>query len=195
VPTKLGMNLIDMTDSHFSSVINTTYTAAMEGKLDDISEGKLDKLKELKAFYKEFEPLIKKAKDEYESKREKPIMTDKLCVKCGKTMLLRTGKFGQFYACSGYPKCKHTEKFVDPNAAQQPAPQKQPVVSTGHTCPVCNEGQLVQRISTKGKSAGSKFYACNKFPKCKTTFNEEAFIAQFGKPKDGYTPDSTDSDL
>jgi DNA topoisomerase-1 len=197
VPTKLGMNLIDMTDSHFTGIINTTYTAEMETKLDDISEGKLDKLKELKAFYKEFEPLIKKAKDEYESKKEKPIMTDKVCVKCSKPMLLRTGKFGQFYACSGYPKCKHTEKFIDPNAA--PAAPKAPAVDTGVVCPVCNEGHLVERTSTKGKSAGSKFYACNKFPKCKTTFSAEKFAADFGavtpqaSPK--FTSESTDSDL
>jgi DNA topoisomerase-1 len=196
VPTKLGMNLIDMTDSHFSTIINTTYTAEMETKLDEIAEGKLDKVEQLKEFYGEFEPLIKKAKNEYESKKEKPIMTDKVCAKCGKPLLLRNGKFGQFYACSGYPKCKHTEKFVDPNAA--PAAPKAPAVDTGVVCPVCNEGHLVQRTSTKGKSAGSVFFACNKFPKCKTTFSADKFAAEFGvvpPAPANFTPESTDSDL
>jgi DNA topoisomerase-1 len=176
IPTQKGIEVINMLVQYFSTIINSTYTAQMEGKLDEISEGKAEKLEELKKFYTEFEPLVLKAFREFENGREKPIMTDKLCPKCGANMVLRTGKYGQFYACSKYPKCKTTEPFADPN--KKPA-EKAPVQDTGHTCPVCNEGKIVKRVSKSGKNAGSVFYACNAFPKCKTTFNEKDFLAKF----------------
>jgi DNA topoisomerase-1 len=177
-PTDKGILVVQMLDKYFDTIINTTYTAQMEDKLDQIAEGKLEKLTQLKEFYDSFEPLVLKAHREVNKDKEKPQMTDKLCAKCAAPMVIRSSKFGQFYACSKFPKCKHTEKMegaVQANATPTVAP-----VSTGKTCPVCNEGQLVKRIAKTGKSAGSSFYACNKFPKCKTTYNEEQYVAQFG---------------
>jgi len=177
-PTDKGILVVQMLDKYFDTIINTTYTAQMEDKLDQIAEGKLEKLTQLKEFYNSFEPLVLKAHREVNKDKEKPQMTDKLCAKCAAPMVIRSSKFGQFYACSKFPKCKHTEKMegaVQANATPTVAP-----VSTGKTCPVCNEGQLVKRIAKTGKSAGSSFYACNKFPKCKTTYNEEQYVAQFG---------------
>lgn len=194
VPTDKGIELIQMLDKYFSaSVLDIKYTAGLEKKLDEIAEGKAVKLEQLKEFYKDFEPLVLKAHREFENGREKPVMTDKVCPKCGANLLIRTGKYGQFYACSKYPKCKHTEPYVDPNKPVEEKPQvEQPSVI--HTCPVCNKGQIVKKIARTGKSAGSFFYACNQFPKCKTTFNEQEYAAKFLGATQGFSDLSTDSE-
>jgi DNA topoisomerase-1 len=174
VPSEKGIAVSKMLSEHFGTVINTSYTADLEQKLDDIAEGKTEKLSEIKTFYSGFEPLIKKAMKEIE--REKPVMTENKCQKCSSPMVIRKGKFGEFLACSRYPQCKHTEKIV-----KEGAPTPQPVVDTGVICPVCKEGHLIEKTSTKGKSAGSKFVACNKFPKCKTTYSIEQFNSEIKK--------------
>jgi DNA topoisomerase I len=193
-PTQKGIEVIQMLTKYFNeSILDPKYTAELEKKLDNIAEGKSIKLTELKEFYTKFEPLILKAFREFENGREKPTMTDKLCPKCNSNLLLRTGKFGQFYACSKYPKCKHTEPFVDPN---KPVVEK-PVIEqpqTLHTCPVCNKGQLIRRIASKGKAAGSTFYACNQYPKCKTTFNEQEYSVKFLGVQPEFSDVSTDTE-
>jgi DNA topoisomerase-1 len=75
---------------------------------------------------------------------------DEVCDKCGLPMLLKTGRFGRFIACSGYPKCKHTKPLND---------------GTGMGCPQCGEGQTVKRRGKRGRS----FYACDKYPACDFT--------------------------
>jgi DNA topoisomerase I len=199
VPTDKGISVSKMLSEYFSMIVNTTYTAQLEQQLDDIAEGKADKLIQIKTFYTAFDPLVKKAQKELV--REKPTMTDKKCPKCGAPLVIRKGKFGEFLACSKYPKCKYTEKIVpqgaastDPNAqGAAPAVAPQPVVDTGIICKVCGKGHLVERTAKTGKSAGSKFYACNAFPKCKTTYSQEQFTLEFGK-KAEFSDMSTDSD-
>jgi len=172
VPTEKGIAVSKMLVENFSSIVNNKYTAELEKQLDDIADGKSDRLTQVKSFYEAFEPLVKKALKEII--REKPEEVDKKCPKCGANLVIRKGKFGDFYACSKYPKCKHTEKII---AESESALQ----VETGeiHKCPVCGIGDLVKRISKTGKSAGSVFYACNKYPACKTTYNLEQYNAQF----------------
>jgi len=194
IPTEKGIEVIQMLKQYFNeSVLDAKYTAELEKKLDDIAEGKLIKLNELKTFYGQFEPLVLKAHREFENGREKPVMTDKLCPKCQANLVIRTGKFGQFYACSKYPKCKHTEPFIDPN---KPALEKvvieQPKIL--HTCPACNKGQLIKRLASKGKAAGSSFYACNQYPKCKTTFTEQDYAEKFLGIQTGFSDVSTDTE-
>jgi DNA topoisomerase I len=194
IPTEKGIEVIQMLSKYFNdSILDSKYTAELEKTLDSIADGKSVKLTELQKFYKDFEPLVLKAFREFENGREKPVMTDKVCPKCSANLLIRTGKFGQFYACSKYPKCKHTEPFLDPT---KPAPEK-PVVEQPkvlHTCPVCNKGQLIRRIASKGKSAGSSFYACNQYPKCKTTFTEQEYAEKFLGVQNGFSDVSTDTE-
>ena len=77
-----------------------------------------------------------------------PEMTDLKCEKCGAKMLIRQGKFGKFYACSAFPKCRNT-KALDQD--------------TGVVCPQCGHGKIVAKKTKSRKT----FYACDQYPNCK----------------------------
>ena len=158
-PTKQGILTSKKLEEYFSKVINIKYTADMEQNLDYISEGKKDWTEELTKFYQEYMPLVEEA----EKKMEKiyPVFLEETCPQCGSPLVIRNGRFGEFSACSAFPKCRYIKKVETEEA-----------VSTGIKCPNCTEGVLVERISKKGRSKGTKFYACNRYPKCKTTFSE-----------------------
>lgn len=100
-PTEKGMENIEFLDSHFSNLINVKYTSEMENSLDLIASGKLDYLSFLKGFYDNLEQSVKKVFKED---------NNKICPKCGKQLVLRKGKYGVFYGCSGFPGCNHIEK-------------------------------------------------------------------------------------
>ena len=103
VPTDVGMNLIDFTDKNFPDIFNVEYTRAMEKDLSDIAEGKAKYLESLKTFHAYIEESAKKVLGATSS--------DKVCSKCGKPMVIRKGRYGPFYACSGYPECKNIESI------------------------------------------------------------------------------------
>jgi DNA topoisomerase I len=189
--TEKGLQVNDLLVKYFNEIINTTYTADMESKLDQISEGKVDKLKELKAFYDLFAPLVLTANKEANKDKPKPQETDEICPTCGAKLVIRKGRFGDFYACSRFPHCKYTGKIGE---AQKSAEPKVPAIDTGVKCPTCGEGKLVERIAKTGVNAGSKFYACNRFPKCKTTINEQDFITKYKGLKTKFSKLSTDND-
>lgn len=158
VPTDQGKLTSEQLDLFFSSIINVQYTADMETKLDKIAEGKLVWYEELKDFYEDFAPLIENARDNMV--KIYPKMTDEICPICGLPLFIRRGPFGEFTACSGYPHCKFIKKA-----------EKKEVVRTGVICPVCGEGEIVERVSGRGRSKGATFYACDRYPKCKTTYS------------------------
>ena len=158
IPTDQGKLTSEQLDLFFSNIINVQYTADMETKLDKIAEGKLIWYEELKDFYEEFAPLIENARDNMV--KIYPKMTDEICPTCGLPLFIRRGPFGEFTACSGYPHCKFIKKA-----------EKKEVVKTGVICPVCGEGEIVERVSGRGRSKGVTFYACDRYPKCKTTYS------------------------
>jgi DNA topoisomerase-1 len=158
IPTEQGRITSEQLDSFFHEIINVKYTANMEKILDDISEGKRIWHNELRKFYDKFAPLIEHARDNMIRIYPKP--TDEICPTCGLPLLIRRGPFGEFTACSGYPKCKFIKK----------TPKKDDV-KTGVVCPICQEGEIVERVANRGRSKGKLFYACNRYPKCKTTFS------------------------
>lgn len=166
VPTAQGRLTTEQLELFFISIINAKYTAEMESILDKIAEGKVVWYEELKKFYDVFVPLLENARDNMV--RIYPKMTDEICPVCGLPLLIRRGPFGEFTACSGYPHCKFIKK------KEKPAP-----VSTGVICPVCKEGEIVERISARGRSKGAKFYACSRFPECKTTYSGIPIPDQF----------------
>lgn len=158
IPTDQGKLTSSKLDEYFSKVINIKYTADMEEALDKISEGNLVWYEELKTFYNDFKPLLDYASDNMV--RMYPIITDELCPECGSQLLIRNGRFGEFIACSNFPKCHYTAKKEIP----------EPPVYTDVKCPNCENGIIVERISKRGRSKGQKFYACDQYPTCKSTY-------------------------
>ena len=158
VPTTQGMLTSEQLELFFNSIINVKYTADMETTLDKIAEGDAVWFEELRKFYDIFAPLIENARDNMV--KLYPKITDEFCPDCGLPLFIRRGPFGEFTACSGYPHCKYIKK----------TPKKEPV-KIGVTCPICNNGEVVERTSNRGRSKGALFYACSLFPKCKATFS------------------------
>ena len=157
-PTKQGMLTSDKLTEFFSSVINVKYTADMEVILDDIAEGEKVWSDEIRKFFNDFIPLVKEADEKMP--KIYPIFLDELCPQCGSPLVMRNGRFGEFPACSGFPKCR----YIKPKEVVEPK-------QTGIKCPNCEEGYIVERVSKKGRSAGQTFYACDQYPKCKTTYS------------------------
>lgn len=158
VPTEQGRLTSEQLDTYFSSIINVQYTANMELTLDKIAEGKAVWYDELQDFYDRFSPLVENARDNMP--KLYPKLTNEFCPECGLPLLIRRGPYGEFTACSGYPHCKYIKKA-----------EKKEVVTTGVVCPVCGEGEIVERVSGRGRSKGATFYACSRYPKCKATFS------------------------
>ena len=147
IPTEIGFIVNDLLEKHFPEIVDIKFTAYLEEDLDKVAHGKQNWVKLLKDFYKPFkENLDKKYKKVEKKKLEEP--TDKICPDCGKNMVIKLGRFGKFYACPGFPECKHTEPIIH---------------STGVKCPQCKKGDLIERKTRKGKT----FYSCSKYPKCK----------------------------
>lgn len=148
-PTNLGMVVSDLMVEYFDKIVDVKFTAGLEKQLDEIGAGKRGWVDTIKDFYKDFDKLYKKAEDSLEGKRVKvpDEETDVICDKCGRKMVVKSGRFGKFLACPGYPECKNTK----------PMPEDE----VKHPCPKCG-GKLVKKTSKKGK----KFYGCSNYPEC-----------------------------
>ena len=146
-PTEMGFTVTDMLVEHFPDIVDVTFTAEMEEKLDHIAEGKAEWVPTIRAFY---EPFEKHLETKYETVEKQTVeeTTDEICEKCGKPMVVKNGRFGKFIACSGFPDCRNTKQL--------------PENTLGIKCPSCKEGDLIQRRSKRGKI----FYGCSAYPKC-----------------------------
>lgn len=111
-PTDQGILTSDELDKFFKDIINIDYTAEMESNLDKVSEGNYDKLSILKTFYEMFIPMIENAK--VNMKKIQPVMLDETCPECGSQLVIRKSKYGEFIACSGFPKCRYIKKEEAP---------------------------------------------------------------------------------
>lgn len=147
VPTELGKHVNAILVDRFSDIMDVEFTARMEDELDEIEKGRVSWTKVLKEFYEPFIVDLNKAHNELERTPLRPVETDHKCPKCGKMLVIRSGRYGQFLACSGFPNCKHTEPLITDVKCPKPG---------------CG-GILVQRRSKKGKT----FYGCSNYPKCK----------------------------
>ena len=148
-PTELGATLTALLKERFPKIVNVKFTAQMEDSLDEIGKGELDYVTLLRGFYDEFESTLTKVKDEMKNVKIEleEDKTDIPCEKCGRMMVIKTGRYGRFLACPGYPECKNAKPLV---------------AETGGYCPKCGE-KLVQR---KSKKSGRVFYGCSAWPKC-----------------------------
>ena len=151
VPTKLGRLVNVFLVKYFSKFINVDFTAMMEKELDQIGSGDLQWREVMSQFWKGFKPILDDVSAHAESMKPAPELIGEKCPECGKDLVLRRGRFGEFIACSGFPDCRYTRKIVK---------------TTGIKCPKCGEGELVRRRSTKGKAKGRFFYGCSRYPEC-----------------------------
>ena len=161
-PTELGVTVNDLLVKHFPDILDIGFTAAMESKLDEVENGSVDKVQLLRDFYGPFDASIALAHEQMERVKPVQVETEFLCPKCGKMMMLRKSKFGEFLGCSGYPKCK-TVLNVDGTEREAEA-KAEPVVSD-QVCPKCGK-PLYEREGRFGK-----FLGCSGYPKCKTIVN------------------------
>ncbi len=160
-PTEVGFETTDKLQEFFSNIINVKYTAKMETELDEVAEAKYDSKKILTDFYQDFEPLVQQAFKGMEKKE--PDKTGEVCPECGSDMVKRKGKYGEFEACSNYPKCKYIKKQAKKVIEVMP-------------CPKC-DGKIIEKRTKRGKI----FYGCSNYPKCD--------FASWDKPVEGKCPE------
>lgn len=173
-PTELGCLVNELLVESFPNILNIKFTAQMEDDLDKIEEGKLGWVDALKSFYEPFNREFQEAKIKMRNvKKEREEITDIACELCGKPMIVKWGRKGEFLACSGFPKCKNSMNFKRSESGEvQPitplskeekgaeAPSQ-----TGISCEKCGK-QMVIRSGKRGE-----FLACPEYPRCMNTKN------------------------
>ncbi len=146
VPTELGFTVNDLLVEHFPTVFDVGFTARMEEGLDKIAAGDQDWVQLLKDFYEPFSHMLKAAEENMPDRRVPDQSAGETCELCGAPMVIKTGRYGKFIACSNYPKCKNTKPYLE---------------KIGVSCPECG-ADLVVRRTRKGKI----FYGCSRYPQC-----------------------------
>ncbi len=147
VPTWLGATVNEVMNKHFPNIVDTGFTAGMERELDDVEEGRRSWTEFLHGFYGDFKETMKKAETEM-NRVQKPLEEmEETCPDCGRNLVIRTGRFGRFISCSGFPECSYRRSVVN---------------KTGAICPLC-QGDLVERKTRQKKRV---FYGCGNYPTC-----------------------------
>lgn len=161
--TPLGEATVELMKKNFPKIVDYKFTANMETDIDKIASGDDTFEAVMVDFYGDFAKTLEKAQSKIsENKVELPVEeSDIICDKCGKRMIIKSGRFGKFAACPGYPECKNTKPLAKDGTSA--APEKEEPEKTDIKCPECG-GEVVIRKSRYGK-----FYACLSFPKCKYT--------------------------
>ncbi len=144
--TELGSIVNHIISDYFESVVDINFTAQMEESLDHVEEGKKQWKQVIGNFYVDFVPLVEKAMDELEKVKLEDEVTDVICEKCGRNMVLKYGRFGKFYACPGFPECKNAKPYFEAIEA---------------FCPKCG-GQIQIKKTKKGRV----YYGCENAPEC-----------------------------
>lgn len=147
-PTLLGRTINDLMMQEFPDIVDVTFSAGMEKNLDKVENGGTDWRETIDAFYKGFAAALEKAEKDMEGKKIKvpDEETDEICEKCGRKMVIKTGRYGKFLACPGFPECTNTKRLVK---------------DTGGKCPKCG-GRMLLRKSAKGRV----YYGCENYPNC-----------------------------
>lgn len=160
-PTPLGEITTELMKNNFADVVDYEFTAQMEEKLDDIENGMSDVISVLNKFYSGFEQnLIQAEKSVAKGDIQIPIEeTDIACEKCGRTMVIKSGRYGKFAACPGYPECKNTKPLSPDGSAVDPSKLEK----TDVKCDLCGS-DMIMKTGRYGN-----FLACSKYPECKNT--------------------------
>ena len=155
IPTKLGIVVNDLLIAHFPDIMDIGFTARVEKELDEIAEGEREWIPVLKDFYYPFAEMVSRAKREAQRVPRNLIdeESDEVCEQCERPMVIKSGRFGKFLSCSGFPSCRNSRPL-----------------RIGVGCPEC-DGDLVER---RGKGKGSKiFFGCSNYPNCSFVVNRK----------------------
>jgi DNA topoisomerase-1 len=159
-PSELGVLVNKLLVESFPEVLDVAFTARMEEELDKVEEGLMPWVEVIRDFYAPFSKSLEKAQADMQDFKAEQVPTDIVCEKCGKPMLVKWGRNGQFLACSGYPDCKNTKPFIrNENGEVQEAAEE----TTDELCPKCQSPMMIKR------GRFGKFLACSKYPDCKYT--------------------------
>ncbi|MBU2575980.1 type I DNA topoisomerase [Patescibacteria group bacterium] len=159
-PTDIAFLVIDILVEHFPKIVDYKFTARMEDELDEIAEGKLDWEKAISEFYEPFKKNLMEKTKTLDKKNLTEEKTDEKCGKCGKEMIIKTGRFGRFLACTGYPECKNTKPLGEDGEPEE-------VETTNEKCEKCGAAMQVKH------GRYGKFLGCSKYPDCKGIKNIE----------------------
>jgi len=150
-PSELGVIVNNLLCQYFPDIVNIEFTARMEDELDEIAHEKHEWVSVIQDFYTPFEQSVARASEQMERVKLPEQLTEEVCPQCGKPMAVKTGRYGKFLACSGYPECKYTKSFQ---------------IKTGASCPECGS-EMVERINKKKRT----FYGCSNYPNCRFATN------------------------
>jgi DNA topoisomerase-1 len=145
-PTEIGEAVNDLLAEHFRDIVDLKFTASLESDLDKVEEEGADWVGVLRRFYDKFSVELAEAERKLPKFEQRDEPTDEICPNCGRPMVIKTGRFGKFISCSGYPECKTTRPILK---------------DTGAKCPK-DGGMIVERKSRRGRT----FYGCANYPKC-----------------------------
>ncbi|HGA2134138.1 TPA: type I DNA topoisomerase [Streptococcus agalactiae] len=149
-PTELGEIVNSLIVEFFPDIVDVTFTAEMEGKLDEVEIGKEQWQKIIDEFYKPFEKELAKAETEMEKIQIKDEPAGFDCELCGSPIVIKLGRYGKFYACSNFPECHNTKAITK---------------EIGVICPICQKGQVIERKTKRNRI----FYGCDRYPECEFT--------------------------
>lgn len=155
VPTDIAFVVTELLEKNFPEIVDSNFTSSMEKNLDEIAENKKNWQELLKEFYVPFDEKVSDGKKSIKSQKV-ATPTGEKCPKCGSDLLLRKGRFGEFVACSAFPKCKYTK-----NIKEEINKEQKELIKIDVKCPECG-GDIIERNSRRGK-----FFGCGNYPKCK----------------------------
>ena len=172
IPNEIAFSMIGVLEEHFSNIVDSEFTSHLEEKLDEIALDKADWQKVLSDFYYPFMEKISAGKTGIKSLKTATPIGEK-CPECGSELVLRKGRYGEFIACSNFPKCKYSRNVAKDNeksaetGTTTAAKPKRELKKLDVPCPKCG-GEIVERFSRRGK-----FYGCANYPKCDFISNYE----------------------
>ncbi|EAH9505313.1 type I DNA topoisomerase [Campylobacter coli] len=171
IPSEVAFSVTEVLEKNFSDIVDSKFTSNLENTLDEIAEDKANWQETLKEFYYPFMRKVEEGKTKIASQKTVTKLGEN-CPDCGGELAIRKGRFGEFVACLNFPKCKYSRnlKNESKNEAEVSA-SKAKAKGIGIVCPSCKEGEIVERLSKRGK-----FYGCSAYPKCN-------FISKY-KPSD-----------
>ena len=152
-PKEIAFLVNDLLVKHFPIIVDYEFTAHMEDDLDLIAEGKQKWVPIISEFYKPFKENLMQKEKEISKKELTEEATEKICEKCGSPMIIKTGRYGKFLACSNYPECKNTKPLGEKT--------KEEAELTKEACEKCGSPMVIK------EGRFGKFLACSNYPECK----------------------------